>query len=149
MARVMETVLYYNPDKPGTAKNVSNMKAVLVRMGIRIRNVSPEQVNQTVGYLLSVDGYEAAPEETGELPVIEDEMLVMKQFTSSRIDELLVNLRKAGVPKIALKAVMTENNCGWTFYQLYKELREEHEKMTGLETNRETGRETDREQGND
>ena len=130
MARVMETVLYYNPGRPESAKHVSNMKAVLVRMGIRIRNVSPQQVNQTVGYLLSVDGYEATPEEAGELPVIEEEMLVMKQFTSRRIDELLVNLRKAGVPKIALKAVMTENNCGWTFYQLYQELREEHEKMT-------------------
>lgn len=130
MARVMETVLYYNPGRPETMKHVSNMKAVLVRMGIRIRNVSPQQVNQTVGYLLSVDGYEAVPEEAGELPVIGEEMLVMKQFTSRRIDELLVNLRKAGVPKIALKAVMTENNCGWTFYQLYQELREEHEKMT-------------------
>lgn len=133
MARVMETVLYYNPGKAGTAGNVSNMKAVLVRMGIRIRNVGPEQVNQTVGYLLSVDGYEAAPEQTEELPVIQEEVLVLKQFTSRRIDELLVNLRKAGVPKIALKAVMTEKNCGWTFYQLYQELREEHEKMTAPE----------------
>lgn len=132
MSRVMETVLYYNPGKPEAARNVSNMKAVLVRMGIRIRNVSPEQVNQTVGYLLSVDGYEAV-EETGELPVIEEEMLVLKQFTSHRIDELLVNLRKAGVPKIGLKAVMTENNCGWTFYQLYQELRQEHVKMTSRE----------------
>lgn len=130
MARVMETVLYYNPGKPGTARDVSNMKAVLVRMGIRIRNVSQEQVNQTVGYLLSVDGYEAKPDETGELPVIEEEMLVMKQFTSRRVDELLVNLRKAGVPGIALKAVMTENNCGWTFYRLYQELCEEHGKMS-------------------
>lgn len=133
MARVMETVLYYNPGKPGTDGNVSNMKAVLVRMGIRIRNVGPEQVNQTVGYLLSVDGYEAVPEKAGELPVIQEEMLVLKQFTSRRIDELLVNLKKAGVPKIALKAVMTENNCGWTFYQLYEELRQEHEKMTARE----------------
>lgn len=133
MARIMETVLYYNPGKPGTDGNVSNMKAVLVRMGIRIRNVSPEQVNQTVGYLLSVDGYEAAPEKAGELPIIQEEMLVLKQFTSRRIDELLVNLKKAGVPKIALKAVMTENNCGWTFYQLYEELRQEHEKMTARE----------------
>ena len=60
-------------------------------------------------------------------------MLVLKQFSSRRIDELLLNLRKAGVPRISLKAVLTEHNCGWTFYALYNELREEHEKMSAME----------------
>ena len=64
--------------------------------------------------------------------MIGEEMLVLKQFSSRRIDELLLNLRKAGVPRISLKAVLTEHNCGWTFYALYEELREEHEKMSAM-----------------
>ena len=43
-----------------------------------------------------------------------------------------MNLRTAGVPRISLKAVLTEHNCGWTFYALYEELREEHEKMSAM-----------------
>ena len=29
--------------------------------------------------------------------------------------------------------MLTEHNCGWTFYALYNELREEHEKMNAME----------------
>lgn len=127
-----EVVLYYTPEQ---SEKVTKLKGVLVRMGIRIRNISPEQVTQSVGYLAGVDGYDA--QETGEtdqLPVVGEEVLVMHRFTSRRIDELLLNLRKAGVPKIELKAVVTESNCPWTFYQLYEELKEEHDRMqeTGL-----------------
>ena len=55
------------------------------------------------------------------------DVLVMKNFSSSRIDMLLAGLRKAGVPKIELKAVITPQNAEWTFYQLYQELEKEHE----------------------
>ena len=39
-------------------------------------------------------------------------------------------LYTSGVPKIALKAIVTEHNCGWSFYKLYEELKEEHRLMT-------------------
>lgn len=121
-----EMVLYYNTVQN---PNVAKLKGVLVRMGVRIKNITPEQVTQTVGYLAGIEGYpESEIQEV--LPVIEEEMLVMRGFTSRRMDELLMNLRKAGVPKIALKAVVTESNCGWSFYHLYEEIREEHEKMS-------------------
>lgn len=149
MAKIMETVLYYNPGRPETMKHVAIMKSVLVRMGVRIKNISPDQVMETVGYLAGMEGYEPwdgshgletsgspetarglegmdGPEALPEIPV---EMMVLKQFTSRRIDELLMNLRKAGVPKIQLKAVLTEYNSPWTFYHLYEELKEEHEAM--------------------
>ncbi|WP_321022576.1 DUF3783 domain-containing protein [Enterocloster bolteae] len=100
MAKMMETVLYYNPGRPETMKHVAMMKSVLVRMGVRIRNIGPEQV------------------------------MVLKQFSSQRLDMLLAGLRRAGVPRIALKAVLTEHNSDWTFYHLYQELKEEHETMT-------------------
>ena len=131
MAKIMETVLYYNPGTPETMKHVARLKSVLVRMGVRIRNIGPDQVSQTVGYLAGVPGFEENAD-AGQLPVISEEMLVLKQFSSRRIDELLLNLRKAGVPRISLKAVLTEHNCGWTFYALYEELREEHEKMSAM-----------------
>lgn len=123
-----EMVLYYSP---APRPYVTKLKGVLVRMGVRIRNIGTDQVNQKVGYLAGMPGFEE--EHNPPVPLIEDEILVMKNFTSRRIDELLMNLRKAGVPKIALKAVITEQNSKWTFYQLYEELKEEHTAMSGLQ----------------
>ena len=93
MAKLTETVLYYNPGRPETMKHVAMMKSVLVRMGIRIRNIGPEQVLETVGYLAGMDGFQVldkAPEgqEAAGLPVIPVEMMVLKQFSNRRLDEL-------------------------------------------------------------
>lgn len=134
MKRLTETVLYYTPENN---INVTKLKGVLVRMGVRIKNVASEQVEDSIGSLLGLAEYEKnggqdVPEEgkgDEDLPYIAEEMLVMHNFSGRRLDELLLNLRKAGVPKINLKAVVTESNVAWTFYQLYEEIKEEHEKM--------------------
>ena len=140
-----ELVLYYNPE---VSSKVMKLKGVLVRMGVRIRNVAPEQVTETVGALAGISGYKRAEQETapdaarnaeetesdaGVLPIIPEEMLVMHGFTGRRIDELLLGLRKGGVPKVELKAIVTESNAGWTFYHLYEEIKEEHERMKQME----------------
>ncbi|HCD43583.1 MAG TPA: DUF3783 domain-containing protein [Lachnoclostridium sp.] len=125
-------VLYYQPEKDrqsGNDTKAAKLKAVLVRMGIRIKNISPDQVGQTIGYLAGFDGFEET--EQMESPDVEEEILVMKNFSNRRIDELLSNLRRAGVPKIDLKAVITDTNCKWKFYDLYLELKEEHDAMSG------------------
>lgn len=146
-----ETVLYYTPQP---TKQSRTLKGILVRMGIRIRNISPQQVNQTIGMLAGVPGFEektaaenivlsehkadtVSPSGTASIPditetsaalSIPEEILVLHQFSEQRLDALLHALRKANV-RIALKAIVTEQNCGWTFYQLYEEIRQEHEKM--------------------
>ena len=76
---------------------------------------------------------------TGELPVIKEEVLVLKNFTSQDIDVLLQHIKKAGLPRIALKAVLTESNSKWTFYQLYQEIKEEHEVMSGRAASKKDG----------
>ena len=138
-----EMVLYYTPaDTP----NVAKLKGVLMRMGVRIKNISAEQTGQTIGYLAGLPGFPCRKCASDTLPVFEEtkqpeaesavtvpipcEVLVMHNFTSRRIDELLLNLRKAGAPRIALKAVVTEHNSHWTFYHLYEEIKKEHEAMT-------------------
>lgn len=126
-SRMKETVLYYNP---GNSSHVIKLKGVLVQMGIRIKQIGPEQINGVVGALLGMEGLDT--EESSNLeetPKIQEEMLVMYRFSSQRVDDLLRNLRRAGVPKINLKAVVTEHNCKWSFYKLYQELKDEHEKM--------------------
>ena len=132
----MELVLYYSTGDPRMKKQEMMMKSVLVRMGVKIRNVAPDQVMESVGYLAGVPGFEkreyySSRKQKKKYPKITEQMLVMKDFTSRRIDTLLLNLRKAKVPKINLKAIVTEQNAGWSFYHLYEEIGEEHRRMNG------------------
>lgn len=125
---IKETVLYYNPNK---AAHSAKLKSVFVRMGIRIKNITPDQVHETVGYLAGIPGFEASENPGDDMSkTMDEEMLVMKDFTSRRIDELLMSMRRSGVPKIALKAVITEYNAGWPFSKLYEEIKKEHEQMS-------------------
>ncbi len=160
MAVRKELVLYYTPEK---STDDQKLKGVLVRLGIRIRNITSDQIYQKVGYLAGLPGFEEEPDteskeaelkETGRkeagqkeagqkaaeqqeegfsggnVPAqISEKVLVLHGFGERKLNEMLNQFRKAKVPPIALKAVLTEHNCGWSFYELYQELRQEHEKM--------------------
>lgn len=124
-----ETVLYFTPKKtPQTAA----LKGLLIRMGIRIRNVTPEQALEPVGALAGIAGFEKSgkPAASEATSVLQDEMLVLCGFTEARLDALLQGMRRSGI-RIALKAILTEHNCGWPLLQLYEELLHEHAVMTG------------------
>lgn len=125
MSLMTEMVLFYTPEN---TERTRKLKGIFVRLGVRIRNISPEQMGETVGFLAGLEGY--GPAEAGEdFPAPEEEMLVMKNFTSRKIDELILAIRKAGLKKIELKAVVTPTNAGWTFYKLYEEIREERRQV--------------------
>ncbi|MCC8138555.1 MAG: DUF3783 domain-containing protein [Clostridiales bacterium] len=142
-----ETVLYYSPNKDAKVRKV---KSVLVRLGIQIKNISEEQFGEQVGTLAGLDDFAGKqPEEAGlsELAgkqqkeagkyetsnagaaVISEELLVLCNFTEAGLDRLLRELRKSNA-SVALKAVLTETNCAWNFYELYREVRREHESMS-------------------
>ena len=132
---VKPTVLYYNTQNPAKADLV---KAALMQMGVCIRHISPDQVNETIGYLAGMEGFvplgTSVFGNTGVtglekfLPIIKDEVLIMHNFTQEKLDELLYRLRSVNA-SVALKAVVTPTNCLWHFWQLYEELKEEHAQM--------------------
>ena len=123
MNKGKELVLFYTPQ---VTERTSKLKGIFVRLGIRIKNITADQMKEKVGYLAGMDGFGPCPPE--EEP--ETGMLVMKNFTSPRIDELLLAIRKAGLAKIELKAVVTPTNADWPLYRLYQEIEKEHEEMT-------------------
>lgn len=135
MAVKKETVLYYQPENSDGARL---LKSVLVRMGIRIKNIAPSQVQESVGFLAGLPGFEKRekPENDAaeEIPVIPEEVLVLQGFGSRRLDELLRQLRRAKAAPGVLKAVLTESNCRWSFYELYQEIRAEREKLQAADS---------------
>lgn len=118
-----ETVLFYQPENGAQG---ARLKSVLVRMGVRIKNVGPDAVGQTIGCLLGRKGFDER--ENPESPALAEPMLVLDGFTDKRLEILLREMKKNEV-SVPYKAVVTETNLGWLFHQLYDELAAEHEAM--------------------
>ena len=148
-----ETILYYAPENTA---HVSLLKGVLVQMGIKIKNLTPARCEKKIGFLAGMEGFIDNPshesslnngeeshkntssagrsiissegQQASRVP-IKDELLILCGFTDERLDELLAKLKKAGVPRTGLKAVVTETNAQWTVYELYGHLLEERRYM--------------------
>lgn len=60
---------------------------------------------------------------------INEELLVLCGFTEERLEQLLGRLKKAGVPRSVMKAIVTESNAHWTVYELYGHLTEERRQI--------------------
>lgn len=128
-----EIVLYYAPEN---SAHVGLIKGVLVQMGIKIKNLTPGRWSRRIGSLAGMEGFEDDPakehnaEAALDLPMkIKEELLVMCGLSDEKLDELLARLKKAGVPRTVLKAVVTETNARWTVYELYSHLLEERRQM--------------------
>ena len=104
-----ETVLYFSPKKtPQTAA----LKGLLIRMGIRIRNIAPEQVQEQVGALAGAAGFEksgaASTADPESLEKLQEEMLVLCNFSEARLDALLQGMRRSGIRACAEKSETDE-----------------------------------------
>ncbi len=122
-----ETVLLYNftADRDRLLK----VRMALLPLGVRIRTVGKEEYGLPVGVLAGVKDLPAsAVENPGDF---EDEMAVMAGFTSGKVDAFIQALRKKGVGRIDYKAILTPTNQMWDSVTLYRELKKEHEAMTG------------------
>ena len=126
----METVLLYQIK--GT-KTAALLKPVLLKLGIRVRIVEPEQYLQSIGFLAGNKAFAESPE-AYDGAGFDEPMMVMAGFSERKLDLFLTEMRRKKVPPIALKAIVTTQNQAWNSLQLYRELKEEHEKRkSGLE----------------
>ena len=55
------------------------------------------------------------------------EVLVFIGFDDSKLDLFLRTYKSLGVKPVALKAVSTMHNAGWSIYELIEHLKEEHQ----------------------
>lgn len=122
----LETVLLYNFKND---QKLRGLKMIFLRMGVRMRVITPEMYLEPIGALAHIRGFEL----TGinyDGPGFEDEMMVMNGFSNARLDELLRQLRKNNIPRIHLKAIVTAHNASWNSLELHGELAKEHQMMT-------------------
>ena len=116
----VETVLMYNCD----GEQWSKLRQIFLMLRVRIRPVEADQYGLTLEDLLGRSEEKAPVEEE-----FSDPMLVFCNLPHEKLDHLLTAMGRAGLPRIALKAMLTPTNRTWTSQQLWTELRREHEVM--------------------
>ena len=117
------TILCYNLD----GNTLSGLRALCEAQGLALRTVSPFEYGLPVGALA---GIPVAAKPAPPLGGFSDPMLVMCHLLSPQLDAFLQGMRDRGIPRIALKAILTPGNVSWNSLELRNELAREHEAVT-------------------
>ncbi|HJD39172.1 MAG TPA: DUF3783 domain-containing protein [Candidatus Blautia stercoripullorum] len=117
-------ILYYDN---GQEEKRRSLEKALEHMGIAFVPITGAHFLQTVGHLAKVKGFPARKIPPFQsTPEITKDVLIMCNFTEEKLDMFLNLMKNGTIPQVALKAVLTAQNCFWTFAQLFQELEEEH-----------------------
>lgn len=101
-------------------------------LSIKTSYIRSTSYHDTLGYLTGIQGFPKKPVSPSASPAtseLESEMLVFSGMDSDATDAFLAAFKNAGLPPIALKAVLTPTNVFWTPIKLYEELCKEHKHL--------------------
>lgn len=117
-------ILYYDN---GQEEKRKSLEKASLHFGINFVPITNAHFLQTVGHLAKVKGFPARKIPPFQsCPEITKDVLIMCNFTDEKLDMLLKSMKNGAIPHVALKAVLTAQNCFWTFAQLFQELEKEH-----------------------
>lgn len=118
-------ILTYQLSKEITKK----LEELGVQFQIRLKNVPKAFYLEPLGFLAGIPGKKKLGiRYDGE--ELSEEMLVFSGFNGEELDLFLTEYRKSGLPKIELKAVITEYNITWDSLSLAKELKKERQELS-------------------
>lgn len=109
-----------------TQKENAQLKDLCMVMGLRLREVGPEQYGETIGALAGLAAETGASKHLVPLP---GKMLVFANVPDGALDVLLSMLRAMEIAVGSYKAVLTETNQSWTVPMLFAELKAEREEL--------------------
>lgn len=122
---MIETVLLYNFED---SEKLSMLRIALMPLKLYIKQIEKKDYVQPVGFLAGIK--EITPvQDAFDGDGFGQEMLIFCGLTERKLDKALQALRRRNI-KISYKAILTESNKTWSGIQLYKELEEEHKRMT-------------------
>ncbi|MBR4694925.1 MAG: DUF3783 domain-containing protein [Selenomonadaceae bacterium] len=124
MKREEQVLLYQFRDEG----KLQTIRDVLKKLHIKSRVLPEEAYAQKVGFLLGMKGFRPTEmrEDGFSFP---HEVMVLQNIRGKRLDEVLKQLREAGVPHIKFKAVVTPFNTLWTLRRLCETMQKEHAAM--------------------
>lgn len=114
----MPEILLYNIEP----KKAAGIKLLCSTLGVGYRAVEPADFGRPIGVLLGLSDSDLIQPDAA----FDDELLYFADVDGGLLDILLYQLRRRRLT-VALKAVKTESNLGFTSYELWRELRAERE----------------------
>ena len=107
------------------SKKSKQIEKLCKQLGIKVTNIYPVNYSQKLGYLAGIDGFKRENiKYSGD--ELASEMLLFSGINSEMMDKFLTEYKKALIPPIGLKAVITMHNIFWKPTELYSELLKEH-----------------------
>ena len=100
----------------------------LTAQGVSVRTVQPAELNETLGCLFSLPGYEKQKTPALPPPAV-PEMLVMHGFNRAMLDGFLRFFRTENIRRVELKAMLTPTNAAWTAAELSRHLLAERDAL--------------------
>ena len=116
-------LLCYNLD----AETARKVRLCAMRFQVRFCPVTQEKYSQSIGSLCGATPSGESP--SASCAAFSDPMLVMAFFPGQLMGLFLQALRKAAVPPIALKAMLTDANAAWDSFTLHQELCRERDAL--------------------
>ena len=104
------------------------IRRYLNRHRISVRMVQQPEYLESLGLLFEIPGFSKNPVfNLGKN--FQEEMMVLKDFSSAQMDGFLAFFRENQIPSVALKAMLTPVTQHWSSVQLHNELSREHTLM--------------------
>ena len=108
----------------------ARVRAILAKLNIPAETVTAERLNEKVGHLAGLDGYEAAGEKyTGTAP--DTEFMLLCNLPEALLDKFLDAMQTDGL-RIDHKAVVTAYNRDMELHELMGDISEEHDVFQAL-----------------
>ena len=123
---MQETVLLYHVEGD-TRDKILN---ILNQLEIEYKDIQEKDIHQKIGYLLDIPGYENSKDKIPEA-TLDHEFVFFAYMTDEQLDILLQLFKASQVPYIPLKAMLTDSNVEYRFYDLYHNVQHEYEQISG------------------
>ena len=108
------------------ARQLSKLRMAAMRLGAKVRVVEKWEYLNAVGALTGdLDSFETFYDGAD----FSGPLLVFAHFTDERLQLFLQAMKQAKLPPVACKAVLTEENRGWTVLELQEALLQEHQSL--------------------
>lgn len=115
-------ILYHLRPENGKGKAIQKL---LDDMRIQAIFIRESELQQSLGYLLGLPGFEEGSTQQIENPP-NDEFMAFYGFSDARLDQFLAIYRARMIEAVPLKAVVTDTNRNWKLIDLLSELKKEH-----------------------
>ena len=126
---MQETLLLFHMDKD----LYSQIEKLATQLNVHLQIIEDEQVCQTIGYILNMEGFDALPTQQTSLD-FNREFMFFAGMSDQQIDIFLQLMKMNQIPPIPYKAMLTKHNIHYTFEQLYQSVQDEYQQMSQMNT---------------